>query len=106
MMKESKDFNIVYVMTATTLRTMTRINAGKELSRNEAFLIATKAYFNGNFPTEYFMLKLPCPGALRDFLVWPLYKYNQYYRQQRMIEMIKPVVVRRVENHQLGNKCQ
>ncbi|RYP49413.1 hypothetical protein DL768_004886 [Monosporascus sp. mg162] len=99
---ETKSFKALDVMTAITLRTMTRIIAGKGLSRNEDFLNATRAYFNGNFTTGYIMLKMPFRGILRDFLAWPLYKYHQYFRQQRLIDMIKPYAAKRMEDHRLG----
>ncbi|KAI4858860.1 cytochrome P450 [Hypoxylon rubiginosum] len=100
--EESKSFNALTVMTSVSLRTMTRIIAGKELSRNEAFLNATTAYFDGNFLTGFLMLKMPFRGFLRDLLAWPLWKYHQHFRQYRLIEMIKPFIAKRMEDHKLG----
>ncbi|CAJ2504433.1 Uu.00g118270.m01.CDS01 [Anthostomella pinea] len=102
---ESTMINALDVITAVSLRTMTRIIAGKDLSSNKAFLEATAAYFNGNFLTGFIMLRMPLRGAIRDLLAWPLYKYHQHFRQQRLIEMIKPVIAKRMEYHQSGNNA-
>lgn len=94
---ESGTFNTVDLMTAIVLRTMVRIIAGKELSRSEGFLDCTKAYLRGIFFNGFVMLNMPVSGSLRDFLAWPLNKYHQRFRQQRVINMIMRVAAKRLE---------
>lgn len=94
----------VHCLSRITLRVMSRIIAGKELSRNQRFLEAATSYFAGNFLTGSIMLKIPLPVKLRDIIAWPLCKYHQYYRQKPVLEIIKPVIAKRIEaedfNHQ------
>ncbi|KAH8197401.1 hypothetical protein TruAng_008424 [Truncatella angustata] len=99
---ESKRLPALDFLTAISMRTMARIIAGRELARDEVFLKATTNYLNGNFITGFIMLNLPIEGSLRDWVTWPLYKYHQHFRQQRVINMIKPFVAKRMEDHRLG----
>lgn len=99
---ESKALPALDFLTAISLRTMTRIVAGKELARDEKFLKATTNYLNGNFMIGFIMLNLPFGRTVNDLLAWPLYKYHQHFRQQYVINMIKPFVTKRMEEHRLG----
>ncbi|KAI1823896.1 cytochrome P450 [Xylaria intraflava] len=99
---ESKTFNTIELMTNILLRTMTRVIGGRELSRNEKFLEGIKAYFNGIFLTGSTMLKMPSNPWIRNFLAWPLYTYHQRFRQQPLIDMIKPIAARRLQGDRSG----
>ncbi|KAF2258646.1 cytochrome P450, partial [Lojkania enalia] len=80
------------VMTKICLRIMTRVVAGKELSRNEEFHQDALAYFQWNFLCGFIMLKLPLPAKIRDLVTWPMWKYHQCFRQEKLIKTIKPIV--------------
>jgi len=99
---ESGSFTALTTITSISLQTMVRVIAGKELSQNDTFLNATLAYFDGNFLTGFIMLKMPFRGWFRDMVAWPLYKYHEYFRQKRLIKMIKPIIAKRIEDHDLG----
>ncbi|KAI0516999.1 cytochrome P450 [Xylaria bambusicola] len=101
---ETGSFEAMNMMTDICLQTMVRVVAGKELSRNRRFLNAARAYFDGNFLTGIIMLNLPFRGQLRDTIAWPLYKYHQHFRQRPLIEMIEPVVAKRIEDHKMGQR--
>ena len=94
---ELKEFPALQLMTSITLRIITRFIAGKELSRDQTFLNDTSSYFDGNFLTGFIMLKLPFGNRVREILAWPLYKYHQHFRQQRLIDRIKPIIARRMK---------
>jgi hypothetical protein len=81
---------------------MTRIIVGTELSRDEEFLAATNSYFGGSFLTGFIMLKLPFVGRIRDTVAWPLCKYHQVFHQNKVLNMIKPVVAQRMVDHANG----
>lgn len=99
---ESGSYTALTTITAISLQTMVRVIAGKELSQNDTFLNATSAYFDGNFMTGFIMLKMPFRGWLRDIIAWPLYKYHEYFRQRRLINIIKPVVAKRIDDRGLN----
>jgi len=90
------------VMTRICLRVMTRVVAGTELSRDESFLSATGTYLGGNFLTGFIMLKMPFGSQIRDIVAWPLWKYHQTFNQQRVLNIIKPVVAKRIQDHENG----
>ncbi|KAF2265004.1 cytochrome P450 [Lojkania enalia] len=98
---EPKEVLALESITSISLRIIARFIAGKELSRDQRFLDATNAYFGGNFLTGFLMLKLPFGAFLRDTIAWPLFKYHQKYRQQRLIEMIEPIMARRMKERDL-----
>lgn len=81
---------------------MTRVIAGRELSRNKKFLKAMNAYFGGNFLTGMIMLKLPFRTYIRDKISWPLWKYHQVFHQDRLLKMIQPVVANHMEQFETG----
>ncbi|OCL14896.1 cytochrome P450, partial [Glonium stellatum] len=87
---------------AIILRTVARILAGKELCRDPAFLDATTSYIAGNFMLGTLMLHLPFKACIRDFLAWPLCKYHAKTRQQRLLDIIKPIVTKRMQEERLG----
>jgi cytochrome P450 len=99
---EPKEFGTLDVMTKISLRVMTRIIAGTELSRDEKFLDATHAYFGGNFFTGLVMLQLPFPNAIRDIIGWPLWKYHQVFTQGKVLKTIKPVIAKRMDDYEHG----
>jgi cytochrome P450 len=81
---------------------MTRIIVGVELARNETFLKAVNDYFSGSFTCGLIMLKLPISGWLRDTVAWPLWKYHQVFHQDKVIDMVKPLVAKRMRDHSQG----
>jgi len=84
------------------LRTVARILAGKELCRDPVFLNATNSYIAGNFMLGTLMLHMPFGATIRDMIAWPLCKYHQRTRQQRLLDIIKPVVAKRMQEESLG----
>jgi hypothetical protein len=96
---EPKEVLALETLTSISLRIVARFIAGKELSRDQSFLDATNASFGGNFLVGFFMLHFPCRGIIRDIVAWPLWKYHKIFRQQRLIEIIKPVMAKRMLAH-------
>lgn len=90
------------VLTSISLRIVARFIAGTQLSRDQAFLNGATGYFSGNFLTGFIMLYLPFPPFLRDIVAWPLWKYHLKFRQQHLIEIIMPVMAKRMQEHEQG----
>jgi cytochrome P450 len=99
---EPKKLAALDIMTRITVRVMTRIIIGTELSRDEKYLKAVESYMNGNFLCGLVMLNFPFAGPIRDAIAWPLWKWHQVFNQGRLINMIRPVVKRRMEEFEQG----
>lgn len=97
-----KEVMALDVLSSIILRIVTRFIAGTQISRDQAFLNSATGYFGGNFLTGFIMLYLPFPPFLRDIVAWPLWKYHLKFHQQRLIEMIMPVMAKRMQEHEQG----
>ena len=92
---DPRELSAITLFSAITHRTVSRVIMGEELCRNKEFLKRTYSYFQGNYMTGVFILKLPF-GSLRKALAWPIVTF-QKYRLRQLIRVISPVVEKRMQ---------
>lgn len=93
--------SVVELANDLSLRTFTRVLGDKEVCRDQKYIDAFNTWSSGNMITGFITLMLPF-ASLRLALTWPLALYQKHVRQQRLFNIAKSHVIRRVEQEKWG----
>jgi cytochrome P450 len=100
---DGKVMSVVELANDLSLRTFTRALGDKHLCRDQKYIDAFNTWSRGNMVTGFITLMFPFE-SLRLAVTWPLALYQKHVRQQKLFNIAKSHIIRRLEEERLGTR--